>query len=131
MALPIFHMVAGGARAVAPYSHAVEAEGWVFVTGQLANDPADDRAPFPPDVEAQTRRVMENLKIVLAGIGLGLEHVVMARVFLTRFKQDYAAMNRVYQGYFAPGKLPARTCIGVTDLARDGLVEIDFVARRP
>lgn len=131
MGLPIFHMIAGGAQAVAPYSHAVEADGWVFVTGQLANDPADDAKPFPPDVEAQTRRVMENLKIVLLGLGLGLEHVVMARVFLTRFKADYAAMNRVYQGYFPAGKLPARTCIGVTDLARDGLVEIDFIARRP
>lgn len=131
MGLPVFHMIAHGARPVAPYSHAVEADGWVFVTGQLANDPADDAAPFPPDIEAQTRRVMENLKIVLQGIGLGLEHVVMARVFLTRFKADYASMNKVYQGYFAAGRLPARTCIGVTDLARDGLVEIDFVARRP
>ncbi|MCC7047546.1 MAG: RidA family protein [Alphaproteobacteria bacterium] len=124
-------MIAGGSRPVAPYSHAVEADGWVFVTGQLANDPVDDSRPFPPDVEGQTRRVMENLRIVLAGIGLGFEHVVMARVFLTDFKRDYARMNKVYQGYFAPGKLPARTCIGVTGLARDGLVEIDLIARRP
>lgn len=131
MGLPTFHMIASGAKPVAPYSHAVEADGWVFVTGQLANDPANDAALFPSDIEGQTRRVMENLKIVLHGIGLGLEHVVMARVFLTRFKAHYAGMNKVYQGYFAPGKLPARTCIGVTDLARDGLVEIDFIARRP
>lgn len=131
MALPVFHLVAGGARPVAPYSHAVEAEGWVFVTGQLANDPADDARPFPSDIEGQTRRVMENLRLVLAGIGLGFEHVVMARVFLTDFKAHYAAMNAVYQAYFAPGKLPARTCVGVTDLARGGLVEIDLVARRP
>ena len=130
--MPIaFHMIAGAPEPVATFSHATEIDGWVFVTGQLANDPADDARPFPPDVEAQTRRVMENLKFVLRGLGLGLEHVVMARVFLTRFKADYGAMNRVYEGYFAPGKLPARTCIGVTDLARDGLVEIDFVARRP
>jgi len=129
--LPEFHMIAGGARPVAPYSHAVEAQGWVFLTGQIANDPADDAAPMPPGIEEQTRRVMENLKIVLAGLKLGLEHVVAARVFLTDFKAHYEKMNAVYRGYFAAGRLPARTCIGVTALARDALVEIDFVARRP
>lgn len=131
MGVPIFHMVAGGARPVAPYSHAVEADGWVFLTGQMPNDPADDARPFAPDIEGQTRRVMDNLKIVLAGLGLGLEHVVAARVFLTEFKAHYQRMNTVYQSYFAPGRLPARTCIGVTALARDALVEIDFIARRP
>ena len=131
MGLPEFHMIAGGARPVAPYSHAVEAQGWVFLTGQIANDPADDAAPMPPGIEEQTRRVMENLKIVLAGLKLGLEHVVAARVFLTDFKAHYEKMNAVYRGYFAAGRLPARTCIGVTALARDALVEIDFVARRP
>ncbi len=131
MGLPVFHMIAGGARPVAPYSHAVEADGWVFLTGQMPNDPADDAAPFAPDIEGQTRRVMDNLKIVLAGLGLGLEHVVAARVFLIEFKAHYQRMNAVYRGYFPPGRLPARTCIGVTGLARDALVEIDFVARRP
>ncbi len=128
---PLFHMIAGAAAPVAPYSHAVEAEGRVFLTGQIANDPADDAAPLPPDIEGQTRRTLENLLLVLAGLGLGLEHAVAARVFLTRFKADYEAMNAVYETYFAPGRLPARTCIGVTDLARGGLVEIDLIARRP
>jgi enamine deaminase RidA (YjgF/YER057c/UK114 family) len=68
---------------------------------------------------------------VLAGLGLGLEHVVMARVYLTRFKQDYAAMNEVYRSFFAEGRLPARTCVGVTGLAYDALIEIDMIARRP
>ncbi|MFO1415590.1 MAG: RidA family protein, partial [Burkholderiales bacterium] len=54
-----------------------------------------------------------------------------ARIYLTEFKRDYAAMNAVYRSYFPAGRLPARTCIGVTALARDALVEIDFVARRP
>lgn len=124
-------MIAGGARPVAPYSHAVEAGGFVFLTGQIANDPANDAAALPPDIEGQTRRVMENLKIVLAGMKLGLEHVAAARVFLTDFKGHYQRMNAVYEPYFAKGKLPARTCIGVTALARDALVEIDFIARRP
>jgi enamine deaminase RidA (YjgF/YER057c/UK114 family) len=73
---------------------------------------------------------MENLKRVLAGCRLTLKNVVAARVFLTRFERDYEAMNRVYAGYFASDKRPARTCVGVTALARGALVEIDFIARR-
>jgi enamine deaminase RidA (YjgF/YER057c/UK114 family) len=73
---------------------------------------------------------MENLKRVLAGCGLGLEHVVAARVFLTHFEQDYERMNAVYASYFPAGKLPARTCVGVTALAGGARVEIDLVARR-
>ena len=124
-------MIADGARPVAPYSHAVEADGWVFLTGQIPNHPDDDARPFPPDIEDQTRRVMDNLVIVLEGIGLGLEHVVAGRVFLTRFEADYERMNEVYLSYFPRDRLPARTCIGVTALARAARIEIDFVARRP
>ena len=124
-------MIADGARPVAPYSHAVEADGWVFLTGQIPNHPDDDARPFPPDIEDQTRRVMDNLVIVLEGIGLGLEHVVAGRVFLTRFEADYERMNEVYLSYFPRDRLPARTCIGVTALARGACIEIDFIARRP
>lgn len=131
MPAPLFHMVADGARPVAPYSHAVEADGWVFLTGQVPNHPGDDTRPFPPAVEDQTRRVMDNLVVVLEGIGLELGHVVAARVFLTRFEEDYERMNAAYRSYFPPDRLPARTCIGVTALARDARVEIDFIARRP
>lgn len=131
MSTPIFHMFDAAARPVAPYSHAVEVDGWVFVTGQIPNDPTDDDKPLPEGVEAQTQRVMENLKLVLEGLGLGLEHVVAARPFLTHFARDYEAMNRVYAGYFPADRRPARTCIGVTGLARDALVEIDFIVRRP
>jgi 2-iminobutanoate/2-iminopropanoate deaminase len=86
---------------------------------------------LPDGIEAQTRNVIANLSIVLAGLGLGLEHVVMARVYLTRFREDFAAMNQIYRSVFAEGRLPARTCVGVTGLAYDALVEIDFVAKRP
>lgn len=129
--LPIHHVISGGPRPVAPFSHAVEADGWVFITGQMPTDPAAPDAPLPEGIAAQTARVMENLKLVLAGVGLGLEHVTMARVYLTDFHRDYALMNETYSSYFAPGKLPARTCIGVTGLAVHALVEIDLVARRP
>ena len=123
-------MVAGAPTPVAPFSHAVACDGWLFVTGQMPTDPDDDRAPLPEGIEAQTRRVMENLERVLAGAGSALDRVVFARVYLTHFERDYAAMNTVYQSYFAAGKLPARTCIGVTGLARGALVEIDLVARK-
>ena len=131
MTAALFHMISGGARPVAPYSHAVETDGWVFLTGQLPNHPQDDAQPFPADIEAQTRRVMDNLVIVLEGIGLGLDHVVAVRAFLTHFEEDYERMNAVYRSYFPPDRLPARTCIGVTALARDARVEIDFIAHRP
>ena len=128
---PLFHMVAPGPRPVAPFSHATEIDGWVFVTGQMPTDPAAPDAPLPDGVAAQTHRVMENLKIVLAGLELGLEHVLQARVYLTQFERDYATMNATYRSYFKEGRLPARTCIGVTALAVGALVEIDLVARRP
>jgi len=131
VSFPIHHMIASGPRPVAPFSHAVEADGWVFVTGQMPTDPAAPDAPLPDGVEAQTRRVMENLKLVLGGIGLTLENVTFVRIYLTQFERDYAAMNATYQTYFEPGKLPGRTTVGVTALAVGALVEIDLVARRP
>lgn len=126
-----FLMVPGAPTPVAPFSHASAADGWLFVTGQMPTDPENDSAPLPDGIEVQTRRVLDNLKLVLAGAGSSLAQVVFARVYLTQFDRDYAAMNAVYQSYFAPGKLPARTCIGVTRLARGALVEIDLLARRP
>jgi len=131
MSLPLHHMIAAGPQPVAPFSHAVEADGWVFVTGQMPTDPAAPNAPLPDGVEAQTKRVMANLRIILDGLGLGFEHVTMARIYLTEFKRDYAALNALWPSFFTPGKLPARTTIGVTALAVDALVEIDFVVRRP
>ncbi len=131
MSLPIHHMIASGPRPVAPFSHAVEADGWVFVTGQMPTDPAAPDAPLPEGVAAQTQRVIDNLKIVLGGIGLGLGHVTMARIYLTQFERDYQAMSAVWVENFEPGKLPARTTVGVTGLAVGALVEIDLIARRP
>ena len=128
---PLFHNFNTAPSHVAPFSHAVECDGWIQLTGQMPTDPDDDLQPLAEDVTGQTRRVMENLVIVLAGLNLGLEHVVSTRVFLTEFKRDYEAMNNVYKEYFSEKRLPARTCIGVTGLARDALVEIDMVARRP
>jgi len=126
----IFHYMPDAPKPVAPYSHAVEADGFVFVTGQLATDADDDARPMPAGIEAQTRKVMDNLGRVLKGVGLGFANVVCVRIFLTDFERDYAAMNAIYATYFAPDRLPARTTIGVTRLARGGIVEIDLIARR-
>ena len=128
---PLFHMISGAPDPVAPFSHAVEQDGWVFVTGQMPFTGTADDSPYPDGIEAQTRQVFANLQRVLEGIGLGLANVVQARVFLLHFDRDYAAMNAVYASYFAPNRWPARTCVGVTGLARGALVEIDFIARRP
>ncbi len=125
-----FHMIAGGPKPVAPFSHAVESDGFVFITGQMPDSPA---APgvLPEGIIDQTHAVMANLAKVLGGLGLGFDDVVMSRIYLMHFKEDYTAMNEAYRTYFDGARLPARTCFGVTGLAYDALVEIDLIACRP
>ena len=127
---PLFHMISGAPDPVAPFSHAVESDGWIFVTGQMPFTGTANDSPYPEGIEAQTHQVMANLVRVLEGCGVGLADVVAARIFLTHFHEDYEAMNTVYASYFPAGKRPARTCVGVTGLARHARVEIDFIARR-
>jgi 2-iminobutanoate/2-iminopropanoate deaminase len=126
---PIFHVVEDGPSLVAPYSHVVEVDDWLFVTGQLATG-VDDTSPLPAGIEDQTRKVMENLRIVLHGVGANLADAVQVRIFLTHVERDYDAMNAIYRDYFDSNKLPARTTVGVTALARGGLIEIDMIAKR-
>lgn len=128
---PIFHMIAGAPDPVAPFSHAVEQDGWIFVTGQMPFSGSSLDSPYPDGIEAQTHQVMKNLGTVLDGCGLTLAHVLQVRVYLLHFDADYSAMNEVYASYFAPGRRPSRTCIGVNGLAKGALIEIDMVARRP
>ena len=130
MTVPVFHNFSSAPTHVAPFSHAVEFDGWVQLTGQMPTDPIDDTKPLPDGIQAQTRRVMDNLAIILNEMQLGSENVLSTRVFLTNFKRDYEPMNNIYKSYFANNRLPARTCVGVTDLALGALVEIDIVARR-
>ena len=130
MTVPVFHNFSSAPTHVAPFSHAVEFDGWVQLTGQMPTDPIDDTKPLPDGIQAQTRRVMDNLAIILNEMQLGLGNVLSTRVFLTNFKRDYEAMNNIYKSYFAKDRLPARTCVGVTDLALGALVEIDMVAKR-
>jgi len=112
----------------APYSHAVRAGEYLFVTGQLGADPKTGDRLVPGGIVEQTHQVMRNLQTVLAGAGTTLARAVVARVYLVNFA-DYPRMNAVYASYFAPGRLPARTCVGVTALALGALVEIDLIVR--
>jgi len=127
----IYHLLPDAPKPVAPYSHAVEAGPFLFVTGQLATDPDDDALPIPPGIAAQTHKVMDNLARVLKGCGLSFANVVQVRIFLTDFNADYARMNEIYATHFAADRRPARTTVGVTALARGGVVEIDMIAMRP
>jgi 2-iminobutanoate/2-iminopropanoate deaminase len=111
----------------AAYSHAVRAGDWLFVTGQLGVDPQTGTL-VPGGPVAQCRQVMQNLATVLRGAGSSLDRTVMARIYLTDFG-EYPAVNAEYARHFAPGRLPARTTVGVTALALGGAVEIDLIVR--
>lgn len=125
----LFHMIDGATQPVAPFSHAVEAGGFVFLTGQMPDTP-ENKGVLPEGIAAQTRNVMTNLTTILQGLELDLSHVVSVRAYLTAFQRDYAEFNATYETYFPADRRPARTCIGTTGLAYDALVEIDLVARR-
>ena len=129
----IFHMIPDAPKPVAPYSHVVEADGWLFVTGQLATDPgrrlparagghrgADAQGDGQPQARAGGRR------------GRARAASSAVRIFLTDFERDYAAMNRIYETYFraGPPARPARRSAS-RHLARGGIIEIDMIARRP
>jgi 2-iminobutanoate/2-iminopropanoate deaminase len=111
----------------AAYSHAVRAGDFLFVTGQLGVDPSTGRLVDGGTV-AQCRQVMQNLGTVLRGAGTGLDRAVMARIYLTDFR-DYAAVNAEYARHFTAGRLPARTTVGVNGLALGAAVEIDLIVR--
>ncbi|MEM8502089.1 MAG: RidA family protein [Cyanobacteria bacterium P01_D01_bin.1] len=110
---------------VAPYSHAVRAGDFLFVTGQLAEDPNSGEV-IKGSIEAQTEQVMENLRLVLEHAGTSFAKVVMSRIFVTDFRY-YETVNRIYSGQFAAGRYPGRTTVGVTGLAGFGDVEIDLI----
>lgn len=110
------------------WSHAVEADGWLYVTGQLPTDPDDPTAPLPADIEAQAELCFDNLRRILNYTGYTFEDAIFVRIYLTGFREDFAAFNAVYARYFPDdGRLPSRTTIGVSALGRDARVEVDLV----
>ncbi len=112
-------------KAIGPYSQAVRANGFVFISGQIAIDPANQQV-VSGDVAAQTDRVLKNLDGILKAAGSDLGKVVRCGVFL-RSMSDFSAMNDVYARYF-PSAPPARSTVAVAGLPKDVLVEIDVVA---
>lgn len=110
---------------VAPYSHAVRAGDFLFVTGQLSEDPTTGKLNVG-SIESQTQQVMENLKLVLEQAKTSFDRTVMARIFVTDFRY-YQAVNEIYASYFRAERLPSRTTVGVMGLAGLGDVEIDLI----
>ena len=126
--MEIEHLIfSDGPQRVAPFSHAVKAGEYLFITGQMPTLKNDNTKLISGDIEEQTHQVMRNLLDVLNSSGSSLEKVIFARVYLVNFG-DFDKMNKVYASYFKSEKLPARTCIGVTGLAVGTSVEIDFIA---
>ena len=117
-----------GPKRVGPFSHAVKAGGFLFVTGQMPTLLNDPTSLVIGGITEQTHQVMQNLRHVLTSSGCQFSNVVFVRVYLVNF-QDFDKMNNVYKTYFEPEKLPARTCIGVTGLAVGASVEIDLTAK--
>ncbi len=110
------------------YSHAVEANGFLYVTGQLPTDPDAPDAPLVEGVEAQAGMCFENLRRILAHAGYALSDAMFIRIYLSDFERDFAAFNGVYVRHFPQDQpLPSRTTVGVSALGRKALVEIDMV----
>jgi len=114
-----------GPQAIGPYSQAIRVNGFIFVSGQVAIDPANQQF-IAGDVAAQTDRAIKNLAGILKAAGSSLEKVVRATVFLKNMS-DFAAMNEVYGEYFGSAP-PARSTVEVARLPKDALVEIDVIA---
>ena len=114
-------------EAIGPYSSALAADGWLFISGQVPIDPQSGNM-VGGDIAAQTRRVLDNIGALLAAAGLSFSNVVRTTVFLADMN-DFAAMNEVYRTYFSE-PFPARSAVQAARLPRDARIEIDAIASR-
>ncbi len=112
-------------QAIGPYSQAVAAGGFVFVSGQIPLDPRTGNI-VQGDIKIQTKQVMENAGAILAAAGMTFSSVVKTTIYLKNLS-DFGSVNEVYEGYFEAAP-PARATIQVAGLPKDAAVEIDFVA---
>ncbi|HLY72933.1 MAG TPA: RidA family protein [Planctomycetota bacterium] len=115
-------------KAIGPYSQAVDAGDFVFLSGQIPLDPTTGQFVGAGDIQAQTERVILNLKGVLQAVGLGLAHVVRTTVYMIDLA-EFPKMNEIYARHF-PADPPARSTVQVTSLPRGARVEIDAIAKR-
>jgi 2-iminobutanoate/2-iminopropanoate deaminase len=127
MSIDVVH-TEGAPKAVGPYSQAVRCGGFLFTSGQIPLDPATGRLVEGP-IDAQTRRVLENLRAVLGAGGATFADVVKATIYLTNLA-DFAAVNAAYATFF-PSAPPARSTVQVAALPLGAAIEIDLVARAP
>lgn len=123
----LIHELPNAPAAVGPYSVATEANGFVFVSGQIALDPERGRV-VTGGTAVETRRIMDNLNTILTDLGLDFAHVVKATIFLKDIK-DFAIVNEVYSEYFA-GHDPARSTVEVGNLPLGVNVEVEVIAAR-
>src|SRR5260370_14627754 len=114
-----------GAKPIGPYSQAIKANGFVYLSGQVALDPKTGEM-VGAEIRQQTERVFENIKGILEAAGANLHHVVKATVFLKDLN-DFSAMNEVYARYFAATP-PARSTVQVSRLPKDALLEIEVIS---
>ena len=117
---------AGAVPALGPYTHGIRVGDLLFCSGQVSIDPAHPSGPVTGDIRAQTRRVLDNVKLILADQGLGFGHVVKTTVFLTNLA-EFQGMNDVYAEYFS-APYPARSTVQVVALPRASSVEIEVTA---
>jgi 2-iminobutanoate/2-iminopropanoate deaminase len=114
-----------GPKPIGPYSQAIKAGGFIFISGQVALDPKSGELSGG-DIRQQTERTLNNIKVILEAAGANLHHVVKTTVFLKDLN-DFAAMNEVYGRYFTSAP-PARSTVQVARLPKDALVEIEVIA---
>lgn len=116
----------GAAPALGPYTHGIRTGDLLFCSGQVPIDPAHPSGPILGDIRAQTRRVLENVKLILSSQDLGFAHVVKTTVFMTDLA-EFQGMNEVYGEYFT-APFPARSTVQVLALPRAASVEIEVTA---
>jgi 2-iminobutanoate/2-iminopropanoate deaminase len=114
-----------GPKPIGPYSQAIKANGFIYLSGQVALDPKSGEMAGI-DIRQQTERTLENIKGILEAAGANLHHVIKTTVFL-KDMNDFSAMNEVYARYFTSAP-PARSTVQVSRLPKDALVEIEMIA---
>jgi 2-iminobutanoate/2-iminopropanoate deaminase len=112
-------------KAIGPYSQAIQAGGFMFCSGQIPLDPVSGQVSSP-EIEGQTKQVMENIEAVLEAGGCHFESIVKTTIFL-KSMNDFPKVNEVYGSYFK-GNPPARSTVEVARLPKDVLVEIEVIA---
>lgn len=116
-------------KAIGPYSQAIKAGNFIFVSGQIPLNPKTNEL-VENEINAQTKRVLDNIKAILKEAGASLEHVVKVEIFLQNL-DDFAEINKVYSEYFAKEPLPARYCVEVSKIPKGALIEMACTAFLP